>query len=308
MTDPDNDDFETYLKRRTVLPNAMSVDDKLEPPTALDEVVLRNAREAIQAQRKPQSQRAPRWATPLAIAATVLLCLSVVLNISLNTNHPNDAVSRVTAEAAGDRADQAPAVARAQSDEQRREKLAGNAESQPEQIASADARKGAASAPPAASAPASSAPISQAASTAKAPAPPRSSPPALSDNRLADAASEPSQLDARTAAAPPPSPDPSDNRPDTVAAPSSAPTTAALAEGRIESPAVTTTRALAKRQADANAPPSLPRDPKVWLKQIEVLRTEGKTAQADAEMRRFRAAFPTYPAKPESPAASEPRR
>ena len=37
---------------------------------------------------KQQIQRAPRWAVPVALAATIMLCLSVVMNISLNTNRP----------------------------------------------------------------------------------------------------------------------------------------------------------------------------------------------------------------------------
>jgi hypothetical protein len=37
---------------------------------------------------KQQTHRPPRWAVPVALAATVLLCLSVVLNVSLNTNRP----------------------------------------------------------------------------------------------------------------------------------------------------------------------------------------------------------------------------
>jgi hypothetical protein len=49
-----------------------------------------------------------------------------------------------------------------------------------------------------------------------------------------------------------------------------------------------------------------PQDPKIWLQQIAALRTEGKAAQADAEMRRFRAIFPGYPAKSGPSTPSEP--
>ena len=65
MTQP-ADDFETFLKTRTVLPNGMSDDDKLEPPKALDAVVLKQAREAIHARER--LNRTPRWATPVALA------------------------------------------------------------------------------------------------------------------------------------------------------------------------------------------------------------------------------------------------
>ena len=46
MTDPEQDEvFEAYLKRRSVLP---ALDDTLEPPVALDDKVLTQAREALQ--------------------------------------------------------------------------------------------------------------------------------------------------------------------------------------------------------------------------------------------------------------------
>ena len=100
MTNPEHDEgFEAYLKRRSVLTNAL--DDRLEPPAALDEVVLRRAHEAIKGQAASgatqQTVRAPRWAMPVALAATILLCLSVVLNISLNTNRPSPDPQRSTA-------------------------------------------------------------------------------------------------------------------------------------------------------------------------------------------------------------------
>ena len=50
MTEP-GDEFETFLKTRTVLPSGMSDDDKLEPPKALDAIVLQKAREAIRARQ-----------------------------------------------------------------------------------------------------------------------------------------------------------------------------------------------------------------------------------------------------------------
>jgi hypothetical protein len=58
-------------------------------------------------------------------------------------------------------------------------------------------------------------------------------------------------------------------------------------------------QALAKRKAEAQPPH--PQNPKVWLQQIEALRSQGKAAQADAEMQRFRAAFPAYPIEPRRP-------
>ncbi len=60
-----------------------------------------------------------------------------------------------------------------------------------------------------------------------------------------------------------------------------------------------------KKAATAGGPKH-PADPKAWLRQIDALRAGGKIELADAEMGRFRAAFPGYAAKPASPASSEP--
>jgi hypothetical protein len=115
MTDPEQDEaFESYLKRRSVLPDALSSDGRLDPPAALDAIVLKKAREAIKAQAGPETgkqpmQRAPRWAVPVALAATIMLCLSIVMNISLNTNRPDPNLQRLTAARAdGDRRESVP--------------------------------------------------------------------------------------------------------------------------------------------------------------------------------------------------------
>jgi hypothetical protein len=77
------DEFETYLRRRSVLRGRESPTQGLEPPEDLDKIVLRTAREAIQASPQMHVYRAPRWALPVGRAATILLCLSVILNVSL---------------------------------------------------------------------------------------------------------------------------------------------------------------------------------------------------------------------------------
>jgi hypothetical protein len=139
MTDPDQDEaFEAFLRRRSVLPESFA--DKLEPPAALDHAVLNEAREAIRSGAAPdggtmvtaaagptaavttvgaptpgkqQTHRPPRWAVPVALAATVLLCLSVVLNVSLNTNRPTPERQRaavVRAEAGADAGEQRDSI------------------------------------------------------------------------------------------------------------------------------------------------------------------------------------------------------
>jgi hypothetical protein len=74
-------EFEDFLKRRRPL-FRRDVDDGLEPPPELDRVVLRQAREAIRAEDPLPLYRGPRWAAPMAIAATLLLGLAVVFQVA----------------------------------------------------------------------------------------------------------------------------------------------------------------------------------------------------------------------------------
>jgi hypothetical protein len=88
MTDPTPDpEFEEFLKRRKPLFRA-DADDGLEPPPELDRIVLRRAREAIRAEEPMQVYRGPRWAAPLAIAATLLLGLAVVFQVADQQHRP----------------------------------------------------------------------------------------------------------------------------------------------------------------------------------------------------------------------------
>lgn len=257
MTDPEQDEaFESYLKRRSVLP-----EDRLEPPAALDAIVLKKAREAIKAPAAPetgkqQMQRAPRWAVPVALAATIMLCLSVVMNISLNTNRPTQ---RLTA---------------ARDDSDRRESVPGDIPSRevilPEaKVAEAPAPRG-----PVVADQGVGAPPGGNASMASAPAAALAAAPAADEPRVAarargalQPANEGSQVDSK-----------------------------------VDSKAAAADRS----QAAASGGPKHPADPRAWLRQIDALRAAGKNALADAEMGRFRAAFPGYAAKPATPASSEP--
>jgi hypothetical protein len=255
MTEP-GDEFESFLKTRTLLPNGMSDDDKLEPPKALDAIVLQKARAAIRA-RRPLN-RTPRWATPVALAATILLCLSIVLNVRLNTNRPAANLRQMTA-ATADKASPAPASpASPASDGERREKSAAGIASHEAILPETKVVESRAPRPPV---------VAEAATP----------PPSDSKRANASATDKAEVLANRTRAATRPS--------------SEAPSAAAADKAA---------------QLAETAPPRHPQDPKAWLQQIAALRADGKTAQADAEMRRFRAAFPAYPAKPTPPAPSEP--
>ena len=80
MTGSD-DDFENFLKRRK--PVFRAPDDMFEPPAELDRVVLRQAREAIETERPLRVFRNPRWATPVALAATLVLAFTVLFYAGL---------------------------------------------------------------------------------------------------------------------------------------------------------------------------------------------------------------------------------
>jgi len=80
MTGAD-DEFDDFLKRRK--PVFRSPDDLFEPPAELDRVVLRQAREAIEIERPVRVFRNPRWAAPMALAATLVLGFSVIFYAGL---------------------------------------------------------------------------------------------------------------------------------------------------------------------------------------------------------------------------------
>jgi hypothetical protein len=285
MTNPEHDEvFEAYLKRRSVLPNAL--DDRLEPPAALDEIVLQRAQEAIKAQAgsgaTQQTVRAPRWAMPVALAATVLLCLSVVLNISLNTNRPNPNLQRLTAARAsvnpGAEAD-GRGDGRTNNDGEQRESVSGDIPSH--EVVLTEAKVAGSPAPRA---------------------------PVVADSALASAAGtaaagtshQPSSADAETAQ-PPSTEEPR------VAARSAADKAALFAKrAHGSSPGSPPSAVGAANAPTSSATAPHPADPKVWLQQIGALRAAGEKDQADAEMRRFRVIFPGYSINPAAPAASEP--
>jgi hypothetical protein len=301
MTEP-GDEFESFLKTRTVLPSGMSDDDKLEPPKALDAIVLQKAREAIRARKR--LNRTPRWATPVALAATILLCLSIVLNVSMNTNRPAANLRQMTA-ATADNTTPAPASpASAAGEGERREKAAAGTSSREAILPEAKILEPRAPRPPV---------VPEA--TTPPPNQPHPANGSAADKaaQLADRTRPPPQAPGE---APPATTSTTDSitsstaRGDAGAVALQAPVTVTAARAPApRSPSATAKAApppvLAKRKAAAPAP-SHPQDPKTWLQQIAALRAEGKTAQADAEMRRFRATFPDYPAKPSPPAPSDP--
>jgi hypothetical protein len=86
MTDSEHDDdFEAYLKRRVPIDQRMKTVDRLEPPPELDRIVIDKARNAIQNSPQAPLYRAPRWALPVGLAATLVIAFSIVLNLGIHS-------------------------------------------------------------------------------------------------------------------------------------------------------------------------------------------------------------------------------
>jgi hypothetical protein len=326
---------------------------------------------------------------PVALAATILLCLSVVMNISLNTNRPSPNLARMTAAradvktsalanataesdaAAGVNASSAARDAVAANNGERRESVSGDIASHEvvlprAKVAGTPAPHAPVVAEPAAPASASGSLTASARSEAKAPTAPLAD--ALeqkSERTTAGAASHAPVAMASANGAAPISPAEAggsanvSSRIDAApsgsvsggidaapggsvsggigaaprgsgnvssgaravpgasgnvsggavpGAPSAADKAVLMAkETGVAAPQYTPApeperaAASARKAAKAAVVAPHPADPKVWLQQIAALRAAGKSDQADAEMRRFKAAFPDYRAPPAQP-------
>jgi hypothetical protein len=91
MSPGDEDELESYLQRRAALRAHRSYQEDLEPPPELDQIVLRKARLAVQSRplkgavppaalaRRPPHR--PRWYGPASVAASMLVCLTVLVDL-----------------------------------------------------------------------------------------------------------------------------------------------------------------------------------------------------------------------------------
>lgn len=94
-------EFEDFLKRRRPL-FRRDVDDGLEPPAELDRIVLRQARDAIESEQPLRLFGMPRWAAPVAIAATLVVGLAIVFKTGME---PTERVPEVRVENIAQRID-----------------------------------------------------------------------------------------------------------------------------------------------------------------------------------------------------------
>ena len=86
-------EFEAYLRRRVRLDRRFRAFDRLEPPAELDRIIIRQAREAIQVPANAPAFRTPKWAAPMALAATLLVSFSLLLDVGLRQAVQHDALS-----------------------------------------------------------------------------------------------------------------------------------------------------------------------------------------------------------------------
>ena len=314
--------------------------------------------------------RPARWAVPVALAATILLCLSVVINISLNTNRPRSsptleraaaaradskasALSNATAEsnaAAGvDAQGSGAAQDRFANNGERPQSVSGEIASREvvlprAKVAGVQAPHAPVEVESASSANASSADAASSAqrgdaSGATGEATSTKAAQAPADEPRVAAADKAVMMAKRAGVAAPeytPAPEAARAAGQAVAKPEAAVVARAADQtastdanqaavrrpaaaqavtnqrprtGQAvtdQAPVVAPAGSQAMRKSEVTTEAAQPADPKVWLQQINALRAAGKKDQAEAEMRRFKAAFPDYaiPAAPTAPTAA----
>jgi len=304
MSDSDQDDeFEAYLKRRARIDKGMKSLDRLEPPADLDRIVIGKARKAIQGASPLHTYRAPKWALPVGLAATILLSFAILLDLGVRAKRNDASLQAALTETS----------ARASS--QTRPEPA-SPKPQTTTMTSPAARTAAAPAVtlvPEAEQELSSekarSRLARAEKAAKRARPEQeAADPKTGQEEVVVNAQRRSAADSAFAAASPIAAVPSDAAVSSSA--SSLDNTVSGMESSINkpvAPASATAPASGATSAVLPAPapppsPSAPNtakrdtlEPAAWLARIEKLRGSGQATQAESEMKRFRATYPDYP-------------
>jgi len=100
----DDDEFDDFLARRRRI-FRLPERDVLEPPADVDRIVLRQAREAIESRHTDREIRGMSWGAPLALAASLLVAFTIVLNVGATRREP---VPEVTIESVAQRREAPP--------------------------------------------------------------------------------------------------------------------------------------------------------------------------------------------------------
>ena len=279
MTAPDGDnELDEFIARRSALHRRLASRDGTEPPPELDRAVLSRAREAIKAHADTPVYRAPTWALPVGLAATILLTFAVVLSMA-RTQHStpvaatmamNEKVQPVTAPSAS----QTPALS-----------------PMTPPLDAALAKKAVSSPPIEVDVRGSARTKTDSALLAANSVSPRlerqdlqhDAPPPQSADSAAGAATSLAEVVSTEA-----EPTLADRGPPAVTAAPDEPVVTAAARAQARTSALVA--------AAAVSTPARHPDSQTWLRQIEQLRAEGRIAEANHQLEEFRRAFPTQPA------------
>jgi len=343
MTGFDDDrELDDFLAHRSALHRRLADRDGSEPPPELDRLVLNKAREAIDVPAHAPMYRAPRWALPVALAASVVLALAVVMNfarVQHRAEYPVAASASPAAEAAPALADARslpmappPEAPERELAKQRVNSFSAEPSTDVLTASSLQAKTSRARSAPQAGAPHETAPLTAALTK------PHSNG-AVQMPAEVKAASDASAVSGAAVAgsagnSQPAGPLVANNSPrfaraevategrivparDIALSKQEMDRTDATTPRRGGAEAATVNAMSAAATSEAYAPPqSAPAavtldkakrvDPHVWLQEIERLRGAGKTADADRELAEFRKAFPNE-VVPRAAAGRDPR-
>ncbi|HEY6924734.1 MAG TPA: hypothetical protein VI653_14770 [Steroidobacteraceae bacterium] len=330
MSDSEHDDdFEAYLRRRAsggpagqAFPKGLEPPDPLQPPPELDRIIIGKAREAIQGAAPLPLYRAPKWALPVGLAATMVISFAVILELTLRTHQTAPAPEPpIDTEIVAD----APLITNAPPPAMPAPEVRATEVNPHPARPDATARRPASRATTAARSNAAPKGNSAAKPVARLrlPAIPTDPwPPVAASNATSPTDSAQAQADekARTRlarvevaesrsradgewsgdAAPRISnaePNPSAATPPRVAyAPARPPTT--------QTPnVVTLEEVIVTGPAPSHHPRNDHLDPATWVNEIEKLHSSGRTAEAQRQIKRFREAYPAYPLPTQAAAA-----
>jgi hypothetical protein len=271
VSDPTDDTaFEEYLKRGSVVSQQYRSLQEVEPPSHLDKSVLAQAERATQSQTMRKSRLWKTWSVPIALAASTLIAVSIVLESGMQ----HEITSSAPFPAQKAEVD-APETADA------------NAARAPDETAEAERSADL------------NATIVHVETTVSAPAPAMEAPADAPDPVLAAKAE-------RAASAPMPVEEERRAQEQIVAleqANAEAEGSEPVAQYSVTRPAPQIIQPAAKRSerraaassaAVADQPRQLARDPEEWLRDIRELRTAGETQEADRQWKEFEIAFPDY--------------
>ena len=284
MSDSEHDDeFEAYLKRRVTIHKGAAPPDGREPPPELDRIIIGNARKAIQGMPPVRHYRAPKWALPVGLAATIVISLVVVLDLSVRARRQSEAAA-VAQETASTQAmtegasapDMTMSAPPAANNSTFADKLRSDTSTvfrlRPEESRSAAARHSAAAKP------ASPSPPKVAERIKVPPIPTVPWPPAtMPDTAFGGAVAS--------------------QAPDQKARTRLARAEVAASRSRIDAESATDLPA----ETPPAATPGEHPQPSTWLGQIEKLRNEGRTAEAEQQIKHFREIYPAWPVPAETP-------